>query len=412
MRNVTGDGVVDPTLPGSLLAKMDEAERMLLAACTPSALRVALEAADEALRAAAGYRATERIKALLAMPRRGFPLLEVAEGAHADATRSAAAVAKSGGYDPGEPRVPAGQPGGGQWTTGGDGEGASAGSNDPSGDGDQGSDKSGASDVDAGAVTQSAGMPTSAASDPPVAAAPDPPLDPRALAAGVSPTPPDIKRQVNPQDDWTAFNNAVANLPGITPNEQFAYSEIFAAEGGLRTDQSSDASSGITPATLLNAQAALSGQNPPAILQGLDIANVAQPQDLTPEQRAAIYAWYINRAMSAVGASALGALDDPYTAAAVADTLFRNGSDGGSRLIQQAIDKVIAEIPSDQRAALGISGPIAKDGVFGSETFAALEALADAGYGTQFRDALANGREIVLKGEEPWRTDYFRYRGH
>jgi hypothetical protein len=155
----------------------------------------------------------------------------------------------------------------------------------------------------------------------------------------------------------------------------------------------------------------LGGGSPPASLQGLGIESAEDVQDLTMTQRAALYRWYVDSAMPALGAWALNDLGDRYTAAAVEDALFEQGPGEGVRLVQEAINDVIKDLPSAELTALGVNGLIPADSVLGSRTFAALAALANGGYGAILREALANWRDIELKGNERWRTDYFRYRG-
>jgi hypothetical protein len=62
-------------------------------------------------------------------------------------------------------------------------------------------------------------------------------LNPSAVAAGIEAMPPVYKQDFVKQPEWTSFNNAVAALPGITPTQQFVFSENFAAEGGITARQ-------------------------------------------------------------------------------------------------------------------------------------------------------------------------------
>jgi hypothetical protein len=94
-----------------------EANRLLLKAETPAQRRLALKSAEAALRGLSDRLASERLTLALALPRRGYPLQEVSSP-----RRDASPVMVKTGFDPDEPRVVAGQTGGGRWTTGGAGD--------------------------------------------------------------------------------------------------------------------------------------------------------------------------------------------------------------------------------------------------------------------------------------------------
>ncbi len=214
-----------------------------------------------------------------------------------------------------------------------------------------------------------------------------PPASPPAYRSGIS------------QQTWDEFNQAVADLPGITPTEQYVYAKIFAGEGGAGNDPNSSASSGILRQALRDAQAA----NVP----GLD--GVANPRDLTIEQRTILYQFYTDRAFHTVGGgAALDTIPDPQTAAAVADTLFRHGNSGGAGIVQKSINDVIGGLPADERQRLGVSS-VDLDGAMGPETFDTARKLDQSGYGPALRGKIADNRLKLTKNpNEKSRFDDFR----
>lgn len=225
----------------------------------------------------------------------------------------------------------------------------------------------------------------------PQAAPPPSALAPAASGAG-SPCPvPAYRRWVfaDRADDWAAWIVAVDRLPAIEGCERRAYLEIFAAEGGCRVDPRGPAASGLVPATLdeLIARRRLR-----------HVAPGTPPARLSLDQRAAAYRGYFDEVLAAVsGHAALARIGDPAAAAAFADTLFRHGRRGGSRLIQQAIAGVDG-------------GGLSIDGRQGPATLAAYCRLA-AAPATRRRlvDALADARLAATHGGERARFDHFRF---
>jgi HK97 family phage portal protein len=270
-----------------------------------------------------------------------------------------AAHAKEGGRRD-QPCAPAGTPEGGQWTDGGGGDDGGGG----------GSDSGADSRLD--------------------------PLNP------VAPLPPAYKRKIVKQADWEAFNGAVAALPGITPMERYAFSETFAAEGGLLVDPDSGAASGISRQILDIAK------TDPAFD---DLTDVADPADLTVAQRARIYRWYFDkRTLRTVGGGAAhGQIDDKFSAAALADVLFREGGAGGTRMIRSAANETLRGLADDERRRLGLPDAIPTDGAMGPQTFDTFAALSNAGHGAGLREKLSDLRQARCDHERD-RNDHFRFR--
>ncbi|MBI3707152.1 MAG: hypothetical protein HY246_05675 [Proteobacteria bacterium] len=267
-----------------------------------------------------------------------------------------------GKYRPDQPRVPAGRPDGGQFTF----------DDDPLGIGtidglvDDGDD---AESTDAGE---------------------------RILLASTDPFPPPYRAnpQTLSQQIWDEFNDAVAKLPTITPTEQFIFSEIFAAEGGLGIDPNSRASSGITRGTLRRAQA---DRTVPGI------SGVSEPGSLTAVQRATVYAWFFDKDImkNVTGRGArLNDTGDQYSAAAFADALFQHGQSKGGELVRQTINEIIGSLPPEVAAQHGLR-PITEAGVVRDDAVDTFEKLVRAGYGDRFRDDLADKRlEHLLEREQ------------
>lgn len=199
-------------------------------------------------------------------------------------------------------------------------------------------------------------------------------------------------RRKNPEAIW---ERTVTTLEAadLGPNRVFAYATTLAAEGGMAKDPTSSASSGIMRQTLREAQAAAP--------EGSALKTVKTPRDLTLEQRLDIYGFYVDRGLAAVGGSeALERIPDKMVAAAVVDTLIRHGADGGTRILQQAINRVGWTIGLQSFKATGH---------FGEQTFSSLVNLS----GSKERNQLLNEIIALRKGRvdeiEYKRMEYFKY---
>ncbi|MGQ0664773.1 MAG: hypothetical protein ACT4P2_14575 [Pseudomonadota bacterium] len=218
----------------------------------------------------------------------------------------------------------------------------------------------------------------------------------------IEPPPYPPRNQPIAPADWDKLKEALEASYALSPTERFAYAETLAAEGGLKVD-SNGASSGITRSTLRDAQE--SRRIP-------EIRGVGTPADLTPAQRLLVYKWYFDtQALKEVGGSArLVEIGNPFTAAAIADVLFREGGARGAGFIRNAIQKVVRNLSESERLARGLRDKISEIGVMKRDSFAAIVELSRAGYGDRLRDALAEQRENE-RVRETWRNDHFRFRG-
>jgi hypothetical protein len=110
------------------------------------------------------------------------------------------------------------------------------------------------------------------------------------------------------------------------------------------------------------------------------------------------------------GRAALDAIGDKYTAAAVGDTLFRHGENGGADLVRGALTDIYNSIPEDQREQLGLDAGFDKETRrLGPRSLDTLQKLVKGGYAQKFRDTLADKRE--KKNQETERNDNFRFKG-
>lgn len=214
------------------------------------------------------------------------------------------------------------------------------------------------------------------------------PLDPK---YGDATTAPEWKKDtLNAQGDaWKSFNASIGKLSGVSDNERFVYGQIFAAEGGNAVDPNSGASSGVTKQTLEDARNA-------GAVPGLD--KVKSPGDLTADQRAGIMRWYFDKTMEKAGGSAaLDKIGDKLAAGALADSLYRHGSSGGTKLIQDAINRVNG------------NKDLKVDGGMGKDTFDAYSKLVS---NPEARDKLLNTladlRDTATQGKEKDRMDHYR----
>jgi hypothetical protein len=219
-----------------------------------------------------------------------------------------------------------------------------------------------------------------------------------AMSDNSVPPVPAYKRDAVRQDSWRDFNGAMRD-GGFSPAQQFAYGETFAAEGGMSVNSQNGATAGITRSTLNAAKN--SGTIP-----GLDA--VHSPSDLSPAQVAAIYQFQTDRNFGTVGgANALNNVGNQYAAAALADTLFWEGSGDGAQTVQQAINRAIVNSGSS------LPG-VAEDGKMGPGTLGAYTALSqDPTSQACLLDALAFER-IAWGATQPGpidttRIDHFRF---
>ena len=193
---------------------------------------------------------------------------------------------------------------------------------------------------------------------------------------------------------WQIWTQSVNRLPKLSPTEERAYMEIFAAEGGVTQHKGTSTWSGIEQDTLDELIAKRFLRN---------IKPGTTPKSLSIEQRAEVYRAYFDFALSlAKGSATLTRIGDPEATAAFADALFRHGRTGGARLIQQAINRVA-------RTKVGTTGPA------GEQTVRAFAGLAAAPKSRRLLlDALGDERWDKVKNSpnakgELIRINHFRF---
>ena len=212
-------------------------------------------------------------------------------------------------------------------------------------------------------------------------------------------------------NDWLRWNDALDNA-GVKDAERHAYQEIYSAEGGATPDGTTTA--GITQKVLndLRDDKQIHHAQNQRALEAAEIAPGTKSGDLTAEQRAAVYRLYMDDAMRSAGIGAgvpghelLNRFGDRNVAAAIADTLFREGAPAGARLIQQTVNKL--------RATSGAGSQIETRRGFGSETFRALRDIAaDPASRNRFLNLLAERRRQERSGSngDAVRADRYRIR--
>jgi hypothetical protein len=190
-------------------------------------------------------------------------------------------------------------------------------------------------------------------------------------------------------DHWNSVRDSVAGNPALGEGQRAAYLSIFAAEGGMAKDPTSNAVAGITQGFIEDSRKA--GTWPSAL------DHVRTPSDLKPADVPAAMTHYFDKAFPRLsGAAALDTIPDSRVAAAVADTLYRDGTYRGTRMVQDALKNA--------------GGPQESDGVFGSRTLDAVRALAkNPESAASLLDALAAIRNPTRPSEQT-RIDYFRFR--
>ncbi|NVJ90810.1 MAG: hypothetical protein HWE34_04090 [Methylocystaceae bacterium] len=192
-------------------------------------------------------------------------------------------------------------------------------------------------------------------------------------------------------EDWKAWHKAMDEL-GVSDTERQVYADIFSNEGGQQKDKHGTAVAGITKDALKNF---LNNKSTKAQAEKIGISADTNPEDLTPQQQIQFYRLYLDDAMRAAGKGlgnvpghkVLDQIGDSNIAAAVADTLFREGGSPtkGPRVIQVAVNNYYKN--------MGLSTRIGTKGGFGSETRKALQNIAkDPKQHKMFLSNLSNQR--------------------
>lgn len=155
-----------------------------------------------------------------------------------------------------------------------------------------------------------------------------------------NPDVPDYKADVVDEDDFHDFNRAATELPGQTDTQTYCFRETFAAEGGM-DENKSGVVAGIKQQTLDD-----------AIDAGAVDENTTM-KNMTPEQAATLYHYQLDYCLERVGGSAaLDGVGDKQAAAALCDTLFQFGDNGGADVIRRAVDAVTGK-SSEETGRLG-----------------------------------------------------------
>jgi hypothetical protein len=203
-----------------------------------------------------------------------------------------------------------------------------------------------------------------------------------------------FQRPVN-RTAWSDFSLAVLGTPGLSRVEQRAFTEFFAAEGGMAPDGSTVA--GITSSTL-------DGLVRLGLLPGIKIGT--SPKNLSMIERVRVYKAYFDDALHLTGGSSgLRHIQDQEVAAAFADTLLRNETIVRQNIIRSAINDVA---PNRVAAA----------GKFRRDEIKALSNLAaDPGTKRALLDAIVVHRKRVFanhpnKAGEFKRIEHFRFPRH
>lgn len=228
-------------------------------------------------------------------------------------------MAKSG-YNPNQPRVPAGNADGGEWTSGGGGAGAVL--------------------NDAASRYRAGGNPAK----PYAVVASNNPHVPALSSTNQIPPVPAYKKWFVQKEDWKRFHNQLNDpsaMPGLTDAERYAYPQVFAAEGGMgkSSDPKVTAIAGINKPYLKQLEQDAAFKPAAAELwQKLGGDSGLRPDKLTPEDVVLIYRYdFDERLKKAGGSAALDQIGNPYAAATMADTLFRHGAGAGGNIIRTAI---------------------------------------------------------------------------
>jgi hypothetical protein len=169
---------------------------------------------------------------------------------------------------------------------------------------------------------------------------------------------PQDKRYFIKQADWEAFNHHLQTM-GLTPLEKFVYHQTFAYEGGMAQNPNGSAVAGILQDKLKELYDATHWPKNPHRAAAIALVaklgnlphNLGQPPntyDLSPANVAEIYHYLFdtNFLRGAGGNHAFSKIANPYAAAALADTLFRHGDGGGTTLVRETINSFL---PVNQR---------------------------------------------------------------
>lgn len=195
---------------------------------------------------------------------------------------------------------------------------------------------------------------------------------------------------------WHIFNKILrdpAMMPPLSESEIAAFRTTFGLEGGMEYDPAAGGSgipgrAGVTEDFLRDAQPRLGSTIEP------------DAKKLMIQQVAHAYKMYADDALRNVGGgAALAEIGDSKTAMQVFDVLYQHGRGGGARVLQDAVNTVIAGLPDAERRRLGLSPIVIKDPqsprAFGPQTLQRIGRLVESGYAKGLRRAIADERSAA-----------------
>ena len=141
-------------------------------------------------------------------------------------------------------------------------------------------------------------------------------------------------KPVSDKDWFTIHDTLHEKSKEMSEAKRYTYQNIWMAEGGLQKDPRGSALAGIRQGTIDDLK-----KNKTVAAQLQDIRT---PKDLLkkPTRVLDVYDLYLNKNMSSVGgAGAIDKVGNKYAAAALADTVFRQGSAGADKILKEAIKK-------------------------------------------------------------------------
>jgi len=208
---------------------------------------------------------------------------------------------------------------------------------------------------------------------------------------------------------WHIFAETLrdpAIMPPLTESEAAAFRTTFGLEGGMEYDPGAGGRgvpgrAGVTENFLSDAQGRLGSAIEP------------DAKKLMVQEVAQIYKMYVNDALRNVGGgSALAKIGDEKTAMQIFDVLYQHGRGGGARVLQDAVNSVIDELPDGERSRLGLSRIVIRDPTspraFGPQALERISRLVESGYAKRLRGAIADERSAAYP--DPGRLGGLNYR--
>ena len=175
------------------------------------------------------------------------------------------------------------------------------------------------------------------------------------------------------KQDWKDWHLAMDEMK-LSDVKKHVYGDIFSHEGGNQLDRTTGGNSGksgILTSTLL----AIDDKEKEK-LEELGISINTKPVDLTMKQQLGVYELYFDEVFKSAdknnglkrGSDFLDGIGNATVASAIADPIFREGQEAGTKFIQDAINR-LSDASSNHKK-------IKADGIFGSQTYRALQEIA------------------------------------